>query len=92
MTTWLIIVGLYALMSAATFVAYGIDKRAARRNARRTRERTLHTLELLGGWPGALLAQRCFRHKTRDRSHLPVLWLIIAAHIAGWALCLFLRR
>lgn len=31
----------------------------------RTREGTLHLLAMVGGWPGAMLAQRRLRHKTR---------------------------
>ena len=76
---------LYAVMSAATFGAFWADKRRARRAARRIPERTLHTMELLGGWPGALAARRVLRHKSVKRSYSLVLWLIVALHAAAWA-------
>ena len=41
----------------STFFTYALDKSAARQNACRTPERTLHFLALAGGWPGALLAR-----------------------------------
>ena len=41
-------------------------------------------LSILGGWPGALVAQQCFRHKTRKLSYQLVVWLIIAAHQLVW--------
>jgi uncharacterized membrane protein YsdA (DUF1294 family) len=44
----------------------------------------LHFFELLGGWPGALLAQQCFRHKTRKVSFQLLFWMIVAAHQAFW--------
>lgn len=53
----LIAVAVYGLFSAVTFAAYRFDKSAARAGRRRTPESTLHTLALLGGWPGALVAQ-----------------------------------
>ena len=74
----------YAVMSTITVVAYYLDKRAARLGQPRTREITLHVLELLGGWPGALLAQRLFRHKNAKIGYQVVFWLIVAAHVAGW--------
>jgi hypothetical protein len=40
-------------VSLITFVAYALDKRAARLGRPRTPESTLHVPELLGGWPGA---------------------------------------
>ncbi|WP_307720873.1 DUF1294 domain-containing protein [Pseudoduganella lutea] len=39
--------------SLATFLAYFLDKRAARAGRRRTPERTLLLFGLAGGWPGA---------------------------------------
>lgn len=73
---------LVAVMSAISFAAYGLDKRRAVNGGRRVPERTLHLLAFLGGWPGALGAQRQFRHKTRKLSFLIVFWCVIALHIA----------
>ena len=89
--SWVWITAWYAAASLAAFVAYFLDKRAAVRGKWRTRERTLHALELLGGWPGALAAQRIFRHKTRDTGFLVVFWLIVAAHATAWAIVLVIR-
>jgi len=80
---------IYGFMSTVTFIAFAIDKRAAINGANRARvnripEATLHTLELLGGVPGALLAQRLLRHKSRKVSYRAVLWLIATLHVAGW--------
>jgi uncharacterized membrane protein YsdA (DUF1294 family) len=77
---------LYALMSIVTFIAYGFDKRAAVRGRRRIAERTLHLLELLGGFPGALVGQQVFRHKRRKWQFLVVFWLIVVVHAVGWFL------
>jgi uncharacterized membrane protein YsdA (DUF1294 family) len=85
-TLW--VVGCYALVSAVTIGAYGADKSAARRGRRRVRERTLHVLELLGGWPGALVAQQLFRHKRRKWRFFLVTWLIAVVHVGGIVLLL----
>jgi uncharacterized membrane protein YsdA (DUF1294 family) len=74
----------YALVSLLTLVVYAWDKRAARRGGRRTPEATLHLLELLGGWPGALVAQRLIRHKNAKPGYQIVFWLIVALHLAAW--------
>lgn len=75
---------LYAAMSAITVAAYAIDKRRAAHGGRRLRERSLHLLELLGGWPGALLAQRTLRHKNAKASYQMVFWLIVIVHLGLW--------
>ena len=62
------IAGLYLTASLAAAVAYRVDKSAAQSGRWRTSERTLHVLALLGGWPGALIGQRVFRHKSRKPS------------------------
>jgi uncharacterized membrane protein YsdA (DUF1294 family) len=82
-STW-VILGSYALASLITFVAFALDKRAAAKNRWRTPEQTLHVLELLGGWPGALLAIFMLRHKSSKGSFLVVTFLIVALHIGAW--------
>lgn len=77
-----------AIASGVAFVAYGLDKRAARRGARRVPENTLHLWSILGGWPGALVAQRMFRHKTRKVSFQIVFWVsvILNCGAVAWLL------
>jgi uncharacterized membrane protein YsdA (DUF1294 family) len=88
--TW--VIAAYMLMSLIAVCAYGWDKRQAVRGRRRIRERTLHALELLGGWPGALVGRTLFAHKRRKIWFSLVTAGIIALHVAGWtALYLFLR-
>lgn len=58
----------YLGMSVLAYVVYAVDKDAARTGRRRTPESTLHCLALLGGWPGALLAQGLRRHKSSKAS------------------------
>jgi len=74
----------YGAMSIVAFYLYWKDKRAAVRGAWRVPERNLHIVELLGGWPGALLAQRWLRHKTKDRTFRIVFHAIIALHVVIW--------
>jgi uncharacterized membrane protein YsdA (DUF1294 family) len=71
----------YGLTSLVLFVLYGIDKRAARLSRHRIPEARLHFLALIGGIPGALFAQRIFRHKTRKTSFQLVTWAIVILHI-----------
>ncbi|MCF7532810.1 DUF1294 domain-containing protein [Pseudomonas petrae] len=75
---------IYGLMSVVAFALYGYDKKQARHSGQRTPERLLHAAELLGGWPGALLAQQVFRHKTRKFSYQWVFWLIVLLHELFW--------
>ncbi len=74
----------YAVASAAAFLAYGFDKRRAVRGGRRVSERTLHLLEALGGWPGALAGAATFHHKTSKTSYRLVRGAIVCLHLAGW--------
>ena len=55
---------IYIFMSFIAFIAYAMDKSAARKGRWRTQERTLHLFSLLGGWPGAWFAQNRLRHKS----------------------------
>jgi uncharacterized membrane protein YsdA (DUF1294 family) len=59
---------LYLGASLVAFIAYARDKSAARKDQWRIAETTLHWVALAGGWPGALIAQKLLRHKSRKRS------------------------
>jgi len=78
----------YGGVSLAVFVMYSFDKWAAQRGGQRIAEKTLHLFELCCGWPGALLAQQVFRHKTRKGSYQFVFWLAVLANLGalGWLL------
>ena len=70
------------LMSLTAFATYGIDKRRAQNCQRRVPEKRLHWIAFLGGWPGALVGQRVFRHKTQKLSFRVVFWLVTVLHLA----------
>jgi uncharacterized membrane protein YsdA (DUF1294 family) len=80
----------YAIVSVLAFFLYWSDKRKARADSWRTPENVLHAVELAGGWPGALLAQQVFRHKTRKVSYQLLFWLIVLLHEVFWIDQLFL--
>ena len=80
---------IYAVASLLTFVLYWRDKHSALKDRWRTPETTLHFFELAGGWPGALVAQQVFRHKTRKLSYQLAFWLIVVLHQAFWIDLLF---
>lgn len=73
----------YAVMSFITYVAYAIDKSAAQNGRWRTSEGTLHLFALLGGWPGALVAQATLRHKSRKASFRVSFWTTVLINCAA---------
>jgi uncharacterized membrane protein YsdA (DUF1294 family)/cold shock CspA family protein len=70
----------YFIISFITFIAYALDKSKARRNAWRTPESTLHLLALIGGWPGAAIAQKTLRHKSQKTAFRIVFWLTLVVN------------
>ena len=80
----------YGVVSVLAFVLYWRDKRQAQTEGRRTPENILHAVELAGGWPGALIAQQVFRHKTRKVSYQVLFWAIVLLHQVFWLDQLFL--
>ena len=85
----LLVLDLYLAVSIITFAVYALDKSASKSDRWRTRERTLHLFGLLGGWPGALIAQRLLRHKSKKQSFQVLFWT--TAVLNCLALALFLR-
>ena len=66
--------------SIITYRYYSRDKAAALNARRRIPESTLHLMSLIGGWPGALIAQALLRHKTRKPSFLVGYWLTVVVN------------
>jgi uncharacterized membrane protein YsdA (DUF1294 family) len=76
---------IYLAASLVTFIAYAVDKSAARKGRWRTKEGTLHLLALIGGWPGALVAQSVLRHKSRKQPFRVIFWLTVVLNCAALA-------
>ena len=70
-------------MSSISFFAYARDKSSAKNSGWRTPETTLHLLDLFCGWPGALLAQNTYRHKTKKLAFQIVFWLSVVFNLFG---------
>lgn len=63
---------LFVLVGAnlLVFLYYYQDKTSAIKKGWRTPEATLHWFSLLGGWPGAYIAQKMFKHKHKKSSFM----------------------
>ena len=71
----------YGALSMLALLFYGIDKWAAKNDMWRVSEAKLHILSLLGGWPGALLAQQIFKHKRSKSSFMRVYWVTVLVNL-----------
>ncbi|MFC6633932.1 DUF1294 domain-containing protein [Microbulbifer taiwanensis] len=78
----------YLILAASllALIVYAMDKVAALENRRRISENRLHLIALAGGWPGALIAQKLFNHKTTKRPFRIVFWItvLINGGVVGW--------
>jgi uncharacterized membrane protein YsdA (DUF1294 family)/cold shock CspA family protein len=72
-----LVLAFYFVASVFTFIMYAVDKSAAQNGDWRTPESTLHFLSLVGGWPGALIAQQKLRHKSKKQSFRAVFWVTV---------------
>lgn len=77
-----VVMGWYALLSVITYVVYRSDKSAAVQREWRTSEQVLHGLSVVGGWPGALIAQRWLRHKSKKASFLLAFAMTVVVNLA----------
>jgi len=73
-TMYLLFPIIYALINAASYALYGIDKFKARKDKWRISEQSLLIVSLLGPI-GALLGMQQFRHKTQK----PIFKLLVPA-------------
>jgi len=75
--------------SIVAYVLYWIDKRRAVAGGRRIPENTLHWASLLGGWPGAIVAQRRLRHKTKKLTFRVTFWITVLLHLIAAGVILY---
>jgi uncharacterized membrane protein YsdA (DUF1294 family)/cold shock CspA family protein len=75
---------LYAGASVLAFFIYAADKSAAVAERWRVSESTLLAIGLVGGWPGAIVAQQVLRHKSSKRSFRNVFWGTVALNVAAF--------
>lgn len=73
---------LYVAMSALSYAVYAFDKHAMHENRWRVPTATYHLLSLLGGWPGAMLAQSILHHKYNDFGFKGLFWLTVLVNFA----------
>ena len=76
-------------VNLAGFLLFGMDKSRARRHRWRIPEKTLFAVALLGGSLGSLAGMYGFRHKTRHRSFVLGIPVIL---VLQCVLVLFLFR
>lgn len=79
----LIVAAAYLAASVFSFAVYAFDKSAAKKGSRRTPEKTLHLFDLVGGWPGGLLAQRALWHKTAKPSFQVIFWMFVVCNLGA---------
>lgn len=78
------VAGIYLGASVVCFVAYAVDKSAAAGDRRRVPEDTLLALGLVGGWPGAIVAQQTLRHKSNKASFRAKFWGTVIVNVVGF--------
>lgn len=79
----------YLFSSTIAYQVYKSDKLSAKEGSNRVPEKALHFFGLFFGWPGALVAQKRFRHKTAKASFQLTFWFTVAINIliaAGYVL------
>lgn len=75
----------FLLISVLTLALYGADKMAARKGMRRVPEATLLVFGVTGGWPGAIVGQQLFRHKTQKQPFKTYFFLSVVVSIGMMA-------
>lgn len=77
-----IVIVYLACINIVTFFWFGLDKLQAQLQTRRTPEKVLWFLSLIGGSLGALAAMKFFRHKTKKGSFQTMFLLIFCVQLA----------
>lgn len=78
------VAAVYAGASVLAFMIYAVDKSAAVADSWRVSESTLLAVGLVGGWPGAIVAQQVLRHKSSKASFRSAFWGSVVLNIAAF--------
>jgi len=78
------IAGLYLIASIISFAAYAVDKTAAVAGRWRVSEGALILLGIIGGWPGAIVAQQILRHKSNKAEFLAAFWGSVFVNVVAF--------
>ena len=78
------VAGVYVGASVMAFVIYAVDKSAAEADAWRISESTLLAVGVVGGWPGAIVAQQVLRHKSSKASFRSAFWVTVVLNVAAF--------
>lgn len=79
------VAGVYLAASIICFGVYAVDKSAATQGRWRVSEKTLLLLGVVGGWPGAIVAQQTLRHKTQKASFRSAFWATVFLNLLAVA-------
>ncbi len=80
-TYYFVIIVYLLIVNITAFCLMGYDKRCARQQKRRIRERTLLLWCVVGGSIGGLLGMKGFHHKTRHKKFTIGIHAILLIHI-----------
>lgn len=84
-----VILILYLILSFMTFLIYWRDKIKSKKDQWRIQEQTLHLFSLIGGWPGALIAQRTLHHKSRKKSFQKTFFITMVLNVSAFSFYCF---
>ena len=77
-----IFAAIYVIASIVTIAVYAIDKYSSIRGGWRVSEAMLLLLGLIGGWPGAIVAQQAIRHKSKKPAFRRAFWATVVINVA----------
>ncbi len=78
------VLGVYLVTSILSFIVYAVDKKAATSGGWRISESSLLALGIIGGWPGAIIGQQAFRHKTRKAGFRSAFWGTVILNVLAF--------
>ncbi|MDT8859441.1 DUF1294 domain-containing protein [Alkalihalobacillus sp. MEB130] len=77
----MVILSYFIVVNFLAFVIMGLDKSKAKKRERRVPEKTLWSIALLGGSVGTYIGMKQFRHKTKHKTFMIGIPLIIFSQI-----------